>query len=600
MSKSRLVSGRIKKVTGDELSAARYEYLDLANAEPDLGLPAVDESVLVGDVDGSRTWVDIATYADEFKGYTGSQGDTGFTGSAGATGFTGSQGDVGFTGSAGVDGAGGTDGTPGFTGSQGPQGNFGGVTFDYTFDSATDDADPGAGKLRLNNAAAVSALQLYIHDTDDANANLDAYLTTIDDSTSQLKGHVRISNKADSNDFAIFSITGVSTNNTTYFTVPVAYVSGTATGFDNLEDIIVTFARTGDKGDIGFTGSQGIVGFTGSQGLTGFTGSAGVDGVIGSDGAQGAVGFTGSQGNQGDIGYTGSQGFLGSTGFTGSKGELGYTGSKGDIGLEPWKVINSDYTAGNRDRLIANSTAGSFNITLPETPAVGDYIQITDGANFNLYPITILRNGNTIEGFSENVLLDLPGSTFEFIYDGATWQITSTTGPQGFTGSAGADGTIGVDGAPGEIGFTGSQGIPGEFAALGYTGSQGDIGFTGSGGNTLLERHYRRTGRLTVEPGFEKWYIPADSVINSIKARVEVAPVGGDTGIVIAVKIYDSILNTVTQTVNLTINNTEKVSALYSDAIAVLSTDYVIVDVLNIGTTVAGEDLTVTFTYLRS
>jgi len=338
MSKSRLVSGKVKKLVGSELDSDRSSFLNLANAEPDLGLPTVDESILVGDTDGTRTWIDITTYAEEFKGYTGSQGvigftgsrgdvgftgsfgftgsrgDVGYTGSQGVIGFTGSQGDIGFTGSQGVIGFTGSQGVIGFTGSQGdigftgsqgvigftgsqgdigftgsrgdigfvgsqgPQGNFGGVTFDYTFDSETSNADPGAGKLRLNNAAIVSAMQLYIHNTDDANANLDAYLTTIDDSTSQLKGHVRISNKADSNDFAIFSITGISTNNTTYFTVPVAFVSGTATGFNNLEDIIVTFARTGDKGDIGFTGSQGFIGFTGSQGDTGYTGSQGVTG----------------------------------------------------------------------------------------------------------------------------------------------------------------------------------------------------------------------------------------------------------------------------------------------------------------------------------
>ena len=56
MSKSRLVSGRIKKVTGAELSVDRYEFLDLANAEPDLGNPNADGSILVADIDGTRYW----------------------------------------------------------------------------------------------------------------------------------------------------------------------------------------------------------------------------------------------------------------------------------------------------------------------------------------------------------------------------------------------------------------------------------------------------------------------------------------------------------------------------------------------------------------
>ena len=56
MSKSRLVSGRIKKVTGAELSVDRYEFLDLGNAEPDLGNPDADGSILVADIDGTRYW----------------------------------------------------------------------------------------------------------------------------------------------------------------------------------------------------------------------------------------------------------------------------------------------------------------------------------------------------------------------------------------------------------------------------------------------------------------------------------------------------------------------------------------------------------------
>ena len=113
MSKSRLTSGKIKKITGPQLSEDRYEFLDLANAEPDLGLPTINESILVGDTDGTRTWVNITTYTENFKGFTGSQG------------YTGSQGNIGYTGSAGLDGVGGSDGTPGYTGSLGYTGSSG-------------------------------------------------------------------------------------------------------------------------------------------------------------------------------------------------------------------------------------------------------------------------------------------------------------------------------------------------------------------------------------------------------------------------------------------------------------------------------------------
>ena len=61
----------------------------------------------------------------------------------------------------------------------------------------------------------------------------------------QLMGHVRISNRLDASDFALFTISGTNTEATGYHKVNVSYVSGNASDFSNGEDIIVTFARTG-------------------------------------------------------------------------------------------------------------------------------------------------------------------------------------------------------------------------------------------------------------------------------------------------------------------------------------------------------------------
>jgi hypothetical protein len=59
MSKSRLLSGRIKKKKGAALSSNRFSYLDLSEAEPDLGLPGSNNSVLLGNTDGARRWASI-------------------------------------------------------------------------------------------------------------------------------------------------------------------------------------------------------------------------------------------------------------------------------------------------------------------------------------------------------------------------------------------------------------------------------------------------------------------------------------------------------------------------------------------------------------
>jgi len=62
MSKSRLFSGKIKKLHGGQLSVERYNYLDSSQAEPDLGSPSLDGALLVGSTSSNvRTWSQILT-----------------------------------------------------------------------------------------------------------------------------------------------------------------------------------------------------------------------------------------------------------------------------------------------------------------------------------------------------------------------------------------------------------------------------------------------------------------------------------------------------------------------------------------------------------
>ena len=154
---------------------------------------------------------------------TGAQGSTGPTGSQGATGSTGPTGP---------------------TGAQGADGNFGGATFYYTFESNTTNANPGAGDLRLDNSTQNAATGIYICDTDEDGTDIASYLQTIDDSTSTIKGHVKITNKLDSSQFLLFTISSL-TDNTGYFDITVSPVDSSATNpFSANEDILITFART--------------------------------------------------------------------------------------------------------------------------------------------------------------------------------------------------------------------------------------------------------------------------------------------------------------------------------------------------------------------
>ena len=200
-------------------------------------------------------------------------GTQGIQGVLGIQGTQGVQGPQGIQGTQGIQGIQGIQGVQGTQGVQGIEGNFGGAAFDYTFDSSTVDADPTAGKLRLNQVGITTATYLYINNDDDNNVDVTSYLQTIDDSTSNIKGHFTIAAKGNTAYFGLFSIVGLHTEYTNYFAVPISYTSGITTSFTNNLDIVITFARTGDKGDIGVQGVQGVQGSQGVQGIQGIQGT---------------------------------------------------------------------------------------------------------------------------------------------------------------------------------------------------------------------------------------------------------------------------------------------------------------------------------------
>lgn len=216
---------------------------------------------------------------------------------------------------------------------------------------------------------------------------------------------------------------------------------------------------------IGYTGSRG---YTGSAGVDGYTGSKGDDGtsvtIVGTVSSSSALPDP-YNGNTGDGYITEDDGHLwvwnGSAwtdvgeirGYTGS---IGYTGSRG--ALDEWIYVTANHTATPNQRIVADTTAGTFTVTLPINPVIGYYVVITDGGDWSTNHLEVDPDGATIEGYTDNVNLDIAGITVEFIWANNTWQVTATLGVQGDTG------------------FTGSAGAPGEAAAIGYTGSQANLG----------------------------------------------------------------------------------------------------------------------------
>ena len=225
----------------------------------------------------------------------------------------------------GAQGTQGTQGVQGSLGTQGATGTFGGETHEYNFLTDTTNTDPGNGNLKFNNATIASATVLYIDNVDFNTNDITQLLQTIDDSTSGIKGTIKFTEVGDPNSFAFFQITGTHTHESggAYFSVPVAYVTGTLSVVNN-DNVYVTFARVGDKGDTGAQGTQG------TQGVQGTLGVQGVQGVQGTQGFTGATGAQGTQGVQGTTG-TGTQGTQGAQGIGGVQGSTGTAAAGGSI-----------------------------------------------------------------------------------------------------------------------------------------------------------------------------------------------------------------------------------------------------------------------------
>jgi len=130
------------------------------------------------------------------------------------------------------------------------------------------------------------------------------------------------------------------------------------------------------------------------------------------------------------------------------------TGSGGGgSSLASWNVVTSNYTVGNNIQLLANSAAGSFTITLPASPVLANVIVIADASGPNTgwsnNNVLVNPNGRTIQGIADTLALNISRSSVTLVYDGATWQVISTTGPKGDTGTAGPAGSAGAPGPAG-------------------------------------------------------------------------------------------------------------------------------------------------------
>jgi len=95
-------------------------------------------------------------------------------------------------------------------------------------------------------------------------------------------------------------------------------------------------------------------------------------------------------------------------------------------------AITANYTAGFSEGVIADTTGGAFTVTLPTSPISGAQVVISDGGGaFGTNNLTVGRNGSTIAGLAEDLVLDIDSVSVQFVYDGTTWQVYAQIGGNG-------------------------------------------------------------------------------------------------------------------------------------------------------------------------
>ncbi|MBI1313690.1 hypothetical protein GC176_20550 [bacterium] len=148
----------------------------------------------------------------------------------------------------------------------------GAISIDYTFSTTTTDSDPGDGLLRLSAATQNTSTVIRADHLDSHGSDWSAVLPTLDDSTSTIKGFIRLFKKSDPTKFILFSVSAVGSE-TGYKNITVAVVASSGSNpFSNGDILTVSFVRNGDKGDTGATGGSGA--FTGLSDVPGsYTGA---------------------------------------------------------------------------------------------------------------------------------------------------------------------------------------------------------------------------------------------------------------------------------------------------------------------------------------
>ncbi len=93
------------------------------------------------------------------------------------------------------------------------------------------------------------------------------------------------------------------------------------------------------------------------------------------------------------------------------------------LAKQRWAVVSAYYEAAANDLLLLDTSAGAFNVDLPEAPTLGCTVGFGDlGTHWQDAAPTILGNGHTIHGDSI-LVLDVPSASVILVFNGSEWRV---------------------------------------------------------------------------------------------------------------------------------------------------------------------------------
>ena len=168
---------------------------------------------------------------------------------------------------------------------------------------------------------------------------------------------------------------------------------------------------------------------------------------------------------------------------------------KGGGGIE-YKKVSTATALRDKQGVIADTSGGTFVVSLPNSPREGTQCSIVDGGDWSANPLTVDPVGAAIEGqpAGETLTLDIGSIEAQFVYTGTKWKV--------FVKVVSPSGNV--------VSTNGVQRLSNK--TLETTNVDGDLSFTGQG------RHLPNIGNI-------EWCLPDNT--SSTTTRVAYITVAG-------------------------------------------------------------------------